>query len=123
MHTYHIYPLQMEVSSCQYVVRTIFQKTCWSSIDHWKNWPFWQNILYNHEKIAQFISRPIIDTLSSNEKLDCRDLDRIGAVGAIAPTDFEESSFFTLNYHQKSLYLQVFGSVSENLHPQFRNPN
>ena len=48
-----------------------------------------------------------------------RDLD---SVGAVAPIDFEEGSFCTLNYHAKVPLSSVFGSVSENLHSHIRNP-
>ena len=37
-----------------------------------------------------------------------RDLDSVGAVGAAAPTDFEESSFCTLNFYTKISLAIVF---------------
>ena len=39
-------------------------------------------------------------------KSDLRDLDSMGAVGAAAPTDFEESSLYNLNFIQKSQFLE-----------------
>ena len=53
----------------------------------------------------------------------CRDLDSLGVVGAVAPTDFEESSFCNLNFLTNVPLPSVFGKVFENLHPQFQNPN
>ena len=47
----------------------------------------------------------------------------MGVVGAAAPTDFEESSFCALIYHEKVPLSSVFGSASRNLHPQFSDPN
>ena len=47
--------------------------------------------------------------VAAGDVLSCRDLDSVGAVGAAAPTDFEESSFCTLDFHTKIPLAIVFG--------------
>ena len=51
-----------------------------------------------------------------------RDLDSVGAVGAAAPTDFEESSFCTLDFHTKIALAISFGAYLK-ICTQFWNPN
>ena len=43
----------------------------------------------------------------------------MGAVGAAAPTDFEENSFFAQDFHTKIPLAYSLWSVYENLHAQF----
>ena len=41
---------------------------------------------------------------------EIRDLDSVGAVGAAAPTDFEESSFCALDFHSRIPLATDFGA-------------
>ena len=66
---------------------------------------------------------PFLPILVSMSLKMYRYMDSVGVVGAATPTDFEESSFYILDYHTKVPLSLVFGSVSKNLHPEFRNPN
>ena len=47
----------------------------------------------------------------------------VGAVGAAAPTDFEESWFLTLSFCKKMPFIFVFLRKYKNLQPQSWNPN